>query len=161
MKYFMLLGAFGVLLFGAFSLPAQAAETSLQCSDGKCSYILLEPLPQFGKSDPLSKISRESDDFYTYLNSVVMTLIIIGAMLAVVRFSIGGIIFMTSDIAGKRSQAKSQMWACIWGLLLLVSAVLILSTINPDLVKIDFLTNLSDLGKSGKTPPPPCTGTRC
>lgn len=88
-----------------------------------------------------------------------MLLIIIGAMLAVVRFSIGGIMYMTSDIANTRAKAKSQMWACIWGLLLLISSVLILNTINPAITKLTLFENLQIL----KTPPPAplCTGSGC
>ena len=132
-----------ILFLVGIALPqsvAQAQDTGLQCPGGNCTYTLLEPLPG---SFP-SQVGNDTQ-FYAYLNGIIMMLIILGAMLAVVRFSIGGIIYMTSDIAGNRSKAKSQMWACIWGLLLLISAVLILKTINPNLIKLTFFTNLKCL----------------
>jgi hypothetical protein len=119
-------------------------ETALDCKNGKCTYVLLEPLP----GNFPAKIGSDSD-FYAYLNGIIMFFIIIGAMLAVVRFSIGGILYMTSDVVSTRTKAKSQMWACIWGLLLLVSSVLILRTVNPELVKLTFLTDLTTLQSTG------------
>jgi hypothetical protein len=133
------------ILLSGMPLSAFAqSDPGLVCSGGVCAYAPLEPLPGI-------TITTTSDQsLYSYINGVLLLLIIIGAMLAVARFSIGGIIFMTSDIAGKRSQAKSQMWACVWGLLLLISSVLILQTINPQLVQFNFqdLRTLAGLGQN-------------
>lgn len=112
------------------------SDQGLDCSKGPCTYVPLEPLP--GVTPPDS-----SGDLTGYLSGIITLLIIIGSMLAVANFSIGGLIYLTSTSAGKRQAASSRMWACIYGVLLLISSVLILQTINPDLVKI----NLSSLGK--------------
>lgn len=144
----LLVGIFFLLFAGGFSVSlAHATDAGLQCTGGNCTYAPLEPLP--GSTDPTI---GNSDSFFRYLNLFIKILIIVGAMIAVVRFSIGGIIYMTSEIAGNRSKAKSQMWACIWGLLLLVSSVLILNTISPSLVNFNFFTDITTLSNSGTTP---------
>jgi hypothetical protein len=112
-------------------------------SASNISYTLLEPLP--GK---FPTAVGDSSAFYEYLNGLLMVLIIVGAMLAVVRFTIGGVTYMMSDVPGVRVNAKSQMWAsqmwaCLWGLLLLVSSVLILKTVNPNLVKFTLFEDIS------------------
>ena len=119
------------------------ADTGLVCCGGVCAYAPLEPLPGVA-------VTTTSDQgFVAYLNGIIRLLIIIGAMLAVVRFSIGGIMYMTSDIANTRAKAKSQIWACVWGLLLLISSVLILQTLNPQLVQFNFPRS-ENLGGSGQ-----------
>ena len=67
-------------------------------------------------------------------------MIIVGSMLAVTNFLIGVVIFRTSDVVENRQKAKAQMWACVWGMLLLVSLVLLHKTVQnqpkPPLVNI-------------------------
>lgn len=146
-----------MLLAGAILMPntlqiahGQTVDMQLKCEDGKCTYVLLEPLPGIDVGGDITR--GDSSDFYKYINGIIMLLIIIGAMLAVVRFSIGGILFMTSEVAATRTKAKSQMWACIWGLLLLISSVFILTTINPKLVEITLFKSLEDVKKAPSTP---------
>ncbi len=80
-------------------------------------------------------------DFYNYLNGILMLLIIVGGMLTVARFSFAGLRYMISDNPGTQAKARSQIWACVWGLVLLISSMLILNTINPQIVS----GNLSSL----------------
>ena len=114
------------------------------CAGGNCqlTYTPLEPL-----SSPTGGVA--SADVYAnlgaYLNYLFPILISIGALIGVVMFTVGGVIYMTSSVAGDKSKAIERMKASLWGLLLLISSVLILKVINPQLVVFD----LQSLGTAG------------
>ena len=48
----------------------------------------------------------------------------------------GAILYSLSGAVASQQEAKDWIWGAIWGLILLLSAFLILKTINPDLVKL-------------------------
>ncbi|MGH7141285.1 MAG: pilin [Minisyncoccia bacterium] len=107
------------------------------------TYVPLEPLPNVYTDE-----NGSASSFIPLMSGLLTLAIIIGGVLAVARFSIGGVIFMTSDVVGNRAKAKSQMWASVWGLLLLICSVLILKTINPELVNFNFVNDLNALQSS-------------
>lgn len=127
---------------GTGSTVTQSSPTSV--SSGGLNYVPLEPLPSVSQYE-----NGAPGSLVPLLSGILMLCIILGGMLAVARFSIGGVIFMTSDVAGNRAHAKSQMWASVWGLLLLICSVLILRTINPGLVNFNFVNDLSGLSGTG------------
>lgn len=60
----------------------------------------------------------------------------IAAVLAVLMIAIGGFKYMTSESALKTSGAKEQISGAIIGLLIVLSAILVLSVINPEIVSL-------------------------
>jgi hypothetical protein len=90
----------------------------------------LEPLPYFNYS---------CVSIGGFLNGALKILISAGAIFAVLTLTVGGVMYMTSEIVSVKSQAKERMWAAIWGLILIIVAYLILSTINPELVNFSNL----------------------
>ncbi|MDE2213102.1 MAG: hypothetical protein KGJ34_01025 [Patescibacteria group bacterium] len=98
-------------------------------------YNPLEPL-----SSPLGGQINYSD-FASYLKYIFPILISLGALVGVVSLTVGGVLYMTSSVPGVKSEALGRAQASIWGLLLLIASVLILQTINPNLISF----NLSDL----------------
>lgn len=121
-----------LVLIGSAPLAFAQAVQPLQ-------YKALEPLPGLTETGCPSQL-------IPLLSGLLLLFIVIGGMLAVARFSIGGVIFMTSDVAGNRAKAKSQMWASVWGLLLLISSVLILNTINPNILSFNIGADIAALG---------------
>ncbi|MEA2113734.1 MAG: hypothetical protein U9P63_03725 [Patescibacteria group bacterium] len=67
--------------------------------------------------------------FYTFGLGLV-------ALLAVGGLAIGGFLYMLSDTISSKEEAKKYIWSALSGLVLLLSAYLILNTINPNLVKL-------------------------
>lgn len=66
----------------------------------------------------------------------------VAAMLAVIMVAIGGFKYMTSESIFKTSGAKEQITNALVGLIIVLAAVVILSTINPDIVNLRlFETN--------------------
>jgi hypothetical protein len=108
-------------------------QTREFCTSRDCAYIPLEPLPG-QQIDP-----NKGADFPSYLRAAFTLFIVIGAMLAIATFVWGGIMYMISDIAGKKDFAKKQMTRSLWGILILVGSYLILATINPELIRTDRL----------------------
>jgi len=105
-----------------------------QNAQGRLEYAPLEPLTPNTQTYP---------NIGSYLNAAFSALLTLGALFAVVTFTIGGVVYMTSDAIGKKSAAVDRMKASIWGLLLLAASVLILQTINPGLLNFD----LGDIGQ--------------
>lgn len=121
-KTFLLLFVF--YLLSTISVPVQGAT----------EYELLAPIPLGGAdSAPADKTTAEP-----YIKGVFMLIIAIAGGLAVVRIIFGGIQYMSTDAFEGKSDAKNTIQNALWGLLLAISAWLILYTINPDLIKFDL-----------------------
>lgn len=101
--------------------------------DFTLAYKLLEPLPGLGESVPEEGgLSRYASWLFTFVLAAA-------AFLAVLMIVIGGIQIIVSGASeSARKNAKDRIRDAIWGLLLAISAWLILYTINPDLVKGTF-----------------------
>ena len=76
------------------------------------------------------------DDLNDVVNTIYLLAISIAALLAVIKIIIAGVKYMLSDVVTTKQDAKSDIWGALIGLLVVVSAVLILLTINPQLVNI-------------------------
>lgn len=112
----------GLSLVLLFAIPASAQELE---------YQPLEPFPNVDQSGTGQSLE-------SVLNFAFQTLFTIGGLIAVFAFIIGGIAYMTSEVAHKKDEAKKRIQAAIYGLLLLAVSWLILNTINPDLLKFNF-----------------------
>ena len=65
-------------------------------------------------------------------------MIAIAGGLAVIMIIFGGIKYMSTDAFGGKNEAKNIIENAIWGLILAMSAWLILSTVNPNLVNFNL-----------------------
>jgi hypothetical protein len=71
-----------------------------------------------------------------FLNNMLGLSVAIAAGLAIIMLAIGGFKYMTTDSVFSMGSAKEQIGDAIIGLLIVLLAVLLLSTINPDLVSL-------------------------
>lgn len=118
---------------------------------GELQYVPLEPLRPCNTQN----CANEYPDLGSYLNTAYGALLTLGALFAVVTFTIGGVAYMTSDAIGRKSAAVERMKAAVWGLLLLLASWLFLDTINPGLLKFDLLNrDLPRLGQPSGTAVP-------
>ncbi len=127
----------GWLLVGASQVLAQTDYTLLAPIDG---YV----------GDAGGKTQANS-----YLEGIFILAIAVAGGLAVIMIIWGGIQYMSTDAISGKSEAKNTIQNAIWGLLLAISAWLILNTINPNLVKFDL--SLPKLGPGGTTSGVPAT----
>ena len=97
------------------------------------SYTLLEPLPGLKTTSTSGPLLSE------YLQWVFKFVLATTGFLAVLMIVIGGVEFMISGAnESSRGDAKKRISGALWGLLLAFGAWLIVYTINPELVKLDF-----------------------
>tara|TARA_B100001989_G_C24484753_1_gene436334 strand:+ start:42 stop:878 length:837 start_codon:yes stop_codon:yes gene_type:complete len=86
----------------------------------------------------LPGLETGSGDFENFINSLYILSITIAALLAVIKIIIGGVKYMMTDIVTTKGEAKKDIQGALIGLLIVLSAVLILTIINPQLVNVNF-----------------------
>lgn len=96
---------------------------------------------------PLTKggiplVSGNVLDMQGLLNALLGLTVGVAALLAIIMIVIGGFQYMTTDSAFKMGNAKERITSAIIGLLIVLAAVLILQTINPDIVSLDVFRNV-------------------
>lgn len=99
-------------------------------------YELLAPLPKIGKTFWIER------GLGNYINRVFMLAIGIAGVLAVIMIVIGGIQYMTTDIVFTKEEARKRIGGAIWGLLLALGTFMILNTINPDILNLEFAAGI-------------------
>lgn len=72
--------------------------------------------------------------FSDYINWLYVFSISVAALLAVVKIIIAGFKYIGSDVVSNKSAAKDDIKGALLGLLLILGVVIILETINPNLV---------------------------
>ncbi len=146
-KYFLIAGAIFFLLGAVLFIP----ETQAAALD----YQLLEKIPG---TDNIS-----GSDLKAYIEALYKIALILVSLSAVLMLSIGGFLYMTS--AGNTSRmgtAKEIIIDSLIGLVIALTAWLLLNVINPDLVNIT-LTGLpggveTQIPREGAPPAPPEVG---
>jgi ABC-type Na+ efflux pump permease subunit len=78
-----------------------------------------------------------------YVNALYKLSIAVASMLVVIKLIGAGVKYMLSEIVTNKEEAKKDIKGAIFGLLIILVAVTILNTINPDLRQLDFLRNAS------------------
>ncbi|QQR82242.1 hypothetical protein IPJ70_03090 [Candidatus Campbellbacteria bacterium] len=95
-----------------------------------------------------------------YLNTIFKIGLGIAVTLAILMFVYNGVIYMMSDVVGKKEEAKKAFYSIIGGLILVFGSVIILNTINPQLINFGLFDRLNTItapaggtGGTGVTPP--------
>jgi hypothetical protein len=102
--------------------------------------------------EPLSEEIGQTPNMGEYLKGVFNLSIGLATVLAVLMIVIGGIKYMTAEAFTGKSDAKEMISRSIYGLVLILSSFLILTTINPNLVEFDL--NLKKLEVISNTTDP-------
>lgn len=95
--------------------------------------VVLEPIPGVTQGNDFS--------FATMMRGLFQALLGLGAILAVLMLVIGGIQYMTGEALNTKEQAREKIRNAILGLLLLFGSVLILQTINPNLLQFKIFSS--------------------
>ena len=110
-------------------LPVTGGDAPASAND----YTPLAPLPG------LSSVPTSGEgSFANYINAVYRVALLISGLLAVIMITWGGIEYMGGDSVFNKEEGRKKIQNAIVGLLLLVSSFLILNTINPKLVDLNF-----------------------
>jgi len=125
MKYVRFIAVITISLVSVLPSLLLAAETD---------YIPLVGIP--GLNDP-GNMTTEN-----YINALYVIAISVAAFMAVVKLIFAGVKYIATDIVPGKEQAKKDIQNAIIGLLIVIGAVLILETINPQLTNLDALSKL-------------------
>ena len=78
-------------------------------------------------------------DFGGYINALYVLSISLAALLAVIKIIVAGVKWMLTDVVTSKADAKKDIQGALTGLLIIISAVVILTVINPNLVEFNIL----------------------
>lgn len=122
MKKTLLLSVFFALLALA---PHALAQTG---------FVPLAPIPGLTDAPTASKISTGS--FALFFNNLYKFLVGLAVALAIIEIIWGGIEISTKDSVSKQSDGKKRIYNAIYGLLLILSPVIVFSLINPNILNL-------------------------
>ncbi len=97
---------------------------------------------------------ENTGDINAYINALYALSISVAALIAVVQIVIGGAQYMTDDLISSKSAAKERIRNAVIGLLIIISAVLVLSTLNEDLTNFQISTTVAKLDNGIPEIPP-------
>ena len=110
------------------------------------AFFTLVPVTQAFTFEPLSGdlpvIGQNWPGMQQVLNALLAMSVGLAAILAVIMLAIGGFKYMTTDSVFRMGGAKEQIANAIVGLLIVLAAVLVLDTINPNLVSMNAFNGL-------------------
>jgi len=118
------------------------------------SILLLLPVAALAQGYvPLVGIPGITDNginINTYINALYALSISIAALLAVVKIIIAGMKWMLSDVVTNKQEAITDIRGAVFGLVIVISAVLILTVINPQLTETQIF--LEPVPETTRTP---------
>ena len=88
-----------------------------------------------------------------YVNALYLIAIGLAAMLAVGRLIFAGAKYILTDVVTQKGAAKKDIQNVLIGLAIVLSAVLILNTINPQLTQLDALAGIKPIERTIETTP--------
>lgn len=109
---------------------AQAVVAAPQAPSG---FTALAPIP--GLTDKATSVVN-AKDFSAFFNSLYRYLIGLAAVLAIIEIIWGGLEISTKDSVSKQSDGKSRITQAIFGLILVLSPVLVFTVINPSILNL-------------------------
>jgi len=134
-----------LVFFGALMLIAGVALPLFAQTNQ--SIPLLTPLPEAGIGDKLPL----DGDFVTYIQKLFNIFLGLAIVLSVIMVVIGGAQYLSTDAVGGKSEGKQKLQNALWGLVIALSAFLILNTINPDLLNLRLFQGVSSRGGTTQT----------
>ena len=93
----------------------------------------------------------QQTDAISYVKNLFIFSIAACVVLAIIMIILGGIQYMSTDAMSGKSEGKQRIQNALWGLLLAMTSILILYTINPNITNISVLTTKAKID--------PLTGT--
>lgn len=144
------------ILFLGWVTPVNSQEANCVpgTRNGLTEYCLLAPLPLSGPNALTEKTTATQ-----FIPGLFRLTIMLATGLAVLMIIWGGVQYMSTDAWGGKNDAKNTIWNAIMGLLLTLSAWLIINTINPDLLQFNLSLDPVKIVKN-TNPPAGSTGTQ-
>lgn len=142
MKKILLLSVFFLLLV---FIPHALADTG---------FVPLAPIPGLTNDTTANGIINNGS-FADFFNNLYKFMLGLAVTLAIIEIIWGGLEISTQDSVSKKSDGKQRIYNAIFGLVLILSPVLVFSLINPCILNLSIA--LTPLG----TTPAANTGNQC
>jgi hypothetical protein len=107
-------------------------------------FVPLAPIPGLTKG-----VDTTSGGLPVFFNNLYKYLIGLAAVLAIIEIIWGGLEYSTQDSISKKSDGKNRIYQAIFGLVLVLSPVLVFSIINPSILNLSL--NLPKLDTTSGT----------
>jgi len=140
---------------------AAADELPPPCPEG-AAFCPLAPIP--GLTDTSATSVVQSQDLASFFNNLYKYLIGLAAAFAVVEIIWGGLEISTKDSVSKQSDGRARIQQALFGLVLVLSPVLIFSIINPSILNLSLNLQPLDTATTESpvaTPAVPDLATEC
>lgn len=111
-------------------LDPNGAQAGGQTCNYSLNYVPMIDLP--GVTNP----AAGQTSFASYVSALYSVAIVVAALLAVIRLVLAGAKYMMTDVVSGKGEAINDIKGSLLGLLIIISAFVILNTINPNLTKI-------------------------
>ncbi len=108
-------------------------------------FVPLAPIPGLTEG-----VTANTPGLATFFNNLYKFLIGLAAALAVIMIIWGGLEYSTQDSISKKSDGKERIYQAIFGLILVLSPVLVFSIINPSILNLSL--NLQPLDTASGPP---------
>lgn len=96
-------------------------------------FVPLAPIPGLTQG-----VTANSAGLATFFNNLYKYIIGLAAILAVIEIIWGGLEYSTQDSVSKKSDGKERIYQAIFGLVLVLSPVLVFSIINPSILNLSL-----------------------
>ena len=89
----------------------------------------------------IPNVDENNLDIESYLGGIYWLAIFVAASLAVLKIVVAGVKYVGSDIVTSKETAKKDIWGALFGLTIVLAAVIILNTVNDRLTNFDIFAN--------------------
>lgn len=100
-------------------------------------FVPLAPIPGLTDETTVGSVI-DSAALATFFNNLYKYLIGVAATIAVIEIIWGGILYSTTDSVGNKEEGKEKIRMAIFGLILVLSPVLVFSIINPSILNLSI-----------------------
>lgn len=107
-----------------------------------CLFLPDAAFAQFVPLIPVPGLTDATPDIEKYLRVLYIVAIGAAALLAVAKLILAGFKYVTSSIVSNKESAKKDIWSALLGLLIVLIAVVLLTTLNPALTNLPALNPL-------------------
>ncbi len=109
------------------------------------SFLILTPFMAYAQVKTFQSLPglENVSDLSTqqYIDALYVIAIVAASILAVFKLMWAGVQYMLSEVVTSKQKAKDDIRGALLGLLIILGAVALLTTINPNLTNLNFLRN--------------------
>ncbi|HET8581364.1 MAG TPA: pilin [Candidatus Paceibacterota bacterium] len=136
------------------AVQADCIDTAAGCATAGSAAGAFTPLTDLSNT-PFASLLTANETLPKFLRWAFNFAISLGALLAVIEIAFGGWQYMTAEAFNKKSDARKRIQNALIGLLMLLSTILVLNQINPQITSLSLFEDaapaVAQTGTTGAT----------